>query len=761
MDPQAWNLVSDILAEALEREDPAAREALLSSRCAGQPALRAEVGSLLASYLRSGSLEDTALAATPRRLSAGDMLGPYRITCQIGTGGMGIVYRAERADGQFERSVAIKVIGEILLSEDAVRRFRSERAILASLRHPNITQLIDAGVTAAGMPYLVMELVEGIPITEYCEIHHLNLRQRLALFREVCPAVQYAHQHLIIHRDLKPSNILIDGEGIPKLLDFGVARLLDSQASAGATKDLRRFTPNFASPEQLRGESLSTSSDIYSLGVVLYCLLAGDRPYDLTAHSFADAIRYVTEEEPPLLRRKAKPEAAAALEGELELIVRKAMAKSPAGRYVSARELAGDIDSFLAGRPVTAHAESKGYLLRKFVSRNARASAAVLCAVTLLIAGMASALYQNHVANIERQKAEQRFEQVRHLANSILFEFQQDLAKLAGATEIRRKMIARAMEHLEALSRQASDVSFRRELAAAYSRLGDVQGGANWSLGDRKGAMASFEKSRQILNGILAEQPQDKAASLSLAMVTGRMATIAHFAGWPDEAARWNAERERLVLQLFERFPHDEGAMEAMANVWFMRAQAPQRLEDQSACLQKALDLFEKLLRAHPAERARMYDVSVTSKSLASAAINLKDYSQARVHAKRAADLDRMAAEGDPLDARARLDYAFSLSTLASIESDTGNLSRAQDLFQQSVEIRRTLWAAEPQNARIRIAYVSGLYYLGGCLARAGSKADARRLLFEALAILQKYNMREPQAQHLRGQIREMLAARF
>lgn len=581
------------------------------------------------------------------------------------------------------------------------------------------------------------------------------------MFREVCLAVQYAHQHLVIHRDLKPSNILIDGEGVPKLLDFGVARLLDSHASADATQDLRRFTPNFASPEQLRGESLSTSSDIYSLGVVLYCLLAGGRPYDLTAHSFADAIRYVTEEEPPLLRRKAKPEAAAALEGELELIVRKAMAKSPAGRYVSARELAGDLDNFLTGRPVTAHAESKGYLLRKFVTRNARASAAVLCAVTLLIAGMAAALYQNHIANIERQKAEQRFEQVRRLANSILFEFQQDLANLAGATEIRRKMIARAMEHLEVLSPQASDVSFRRELAAAYSRLGDVQGGENWSLGDRKGAMASLEKSRQILNGILAEQPQDKAASLSLAVVAGRMATIAHFAGWPEQAARWNTERERLVLQLFDRFPHDEGAMEAMANVWFMRAQARQRLEDQSACLQKALDLFEKLLHAHPAVRARMYDVSVTSKSLASAAINLKDYSQARVHAKRAADLDRMVVDGDPLDARARLDYAFSLSTLASIESDTGNLSRAQDLFQQSVEIRRTLWAAEPQNARIRIAYVSGLYYLGGCLARAGSKADARRLLFEALAILQKYNMREPQARRLQQQIREMLAARF
>jgi serine/threonine protein kinase len=169
MDPQPWNLVSEILAEALELEDPAAREVLLSSRCAGHPALRAEVDSLLASYSRSGSLEDTALAANPRRLSAGDMLGPYRITGQIGTGGMGVVYRAERADGQFERSVAIKVIGEILLSEDAVRRFRSERTILASLRHPNITELIDAGVTAAGMPYLVMELVEGVPITEYCE----------------------------------------------------------------------------------------------------------------------------------------------------------------------------------------------------------------------------------------------------------------------------------------------------------------------------------------------------------------------------------------------------------------------------------------------------------------------------------------------------------------------------------------------------------------------------------------------------------------
>lgn len=760
MDPQTWNLVSEILAEALEVEIPDERESLLSSRCAGNPALRAEVDALLASYPRGESLEDTALAASPWLLSAGAMLGPYRITSQIGSGGMGVVYRAERADGQFERSVAIKVIGEILMSGDAVRRFRAERTILASLRHPNITELLDAGVTSTGMPYLVMELVEGAPITEYRETHHPNLRQLLALFREVCLAVQYAHQHLVIHRDLKPSNILVNSEGVPKLLDFGVARLLDSSSDAGVTKDFRRFTPNFASPEQLRGESLSTSSDIYSLGVVLYCLLSGGRPYDLTEYSFADAIRYVSEEESPPLRCKARPEVAAELEDDLELIVRKAMARTPSGRYASARELAADLDNFLNGRPVTAHAESKGYLVRKFVTRNAHASAAVLCAAVLLVAGIAAVLHQNHIANIERQKAEQRFEQVRRLANSILFEFQQDLANLAGATEIRRKMIARATTHLEALSRQASDITFRRELAAAYSRLGDVQGGENWSLGDRKGAMASLEKSRGILNGILAEQPWDKAAALSLAAVTGRMATIAHFGGWTEEATRWNAERERVVLELYKRFPDDEGSMESMANVWFMRANGRQKLEDQAACLQNALDLFERLLRSRPGVRARMHDVAVTSKALAAAVLGLRDYSRARAHAERAVDLDRMVIERDPLDARARLDYAYSLSTLASIESDTGNLPRGRDLFRQSVEIRRALWTTEPRNARIRIAYVSGLFQLADCLKRANLKAEARPLLMEALAILQEHKMREPQARRLHQEIREMLAAR-
>lgn len=272
--------------------------------------------------------------------------------------------------------------------------------------------------------------------------------------------------------------------------------------------------------------------------------------------------------------------------------------------------------------------------------------------------------------------------------------------------------------------------------------------------------MASLEKSRGILNGILAEQPWDKAAALSLAAVTGRMATIAHFGGWTEEATRWNAERERVVLELYKRFPDDEGSMESMANVWFMRANGRQKLEDQAACLQNALDLFERLLRSRPGVRARMHDVAVTSKALAAAVLGLRDYSRARAHAERAVDLDRMVIERDPLDARARLDYAYSLSTLASIESDTGNLPRGRDLFRQSVEIRRALWTTEPRNARIRIAYVSGLFQLADCLKRANLKAEARPLLMEALAILQEHKMREPQARRLHQEIREMLAAR-
>ena len=755
MPEASWDRVSKILADALELQPGAQREAFLSSRCHGEPELRAELDSLLDAGPASGELEETALPPVGGPLTPGERLGAYRITEKLGAGGMGVIYRAERADGQFERSVAIKVMPETLLSAEAAHRFRAERAILAGLKHANITELLDAGITAVGLPYLVMELVEGAPITEYAEREKLSVRDRVALVREACQALHYAHQHLVIHRDIKPANILVDAQGRPKLLDFGVARLLESPAGKDPTTDLRRMTPNFASPEQLRGELLSTSTDIYSLGVVLYCLLSGERPYDLTQCSLAEAIRMINEDEPPPPSRKAKPEDQKEILGDLDAIVQKAMAKSPADRYVSAQEFSQDLGYYLEGRPVSACRHTRSYVVRKFIARRRRTVIAAAAALLLVSAGIGAILQQSRVANRERMKADQRFQQVRRLANSILFEFQRDLAKLAGAMEVRRKMIASAKEHLEVLSQDATEIGLRRELAAAYGQLADLQGGVNWSLGDWDGALGSYSKERTLLEGILAERPADQAARRELIIVLGRMVSIARKAGRDDQAGELASLRERLVEDQFRRRPREEDAMESMANLWFARAQATRNMQEQARCLSEALGLFTELLEHHAGSPYRTYDVAITSKTLASTLIELKDLGRAQQHAERALELDASRVAGDPLNSRAKLDQTYSLNTLAYIRQERGNGAKAVELYRQSLSIREELWRREPGNERIRGAYVSGLLYLARSLAAAGSYAESLRHCQASMRILDQYHMEEPGYQELR---RQMLA---
>ncbi len=304
MNPERWQQVRQILDRAIAAPD-ADRPALLDSLCSGDAELRAEVESLLQSHERAGSvfLKTPAvdlnlplnLPANPNR--AGRRIGVYRLLEQIGQGGMGEVYRAERADGQYDKQVAIKFVRAGLDTTSILERFRHERQVLASLDHPNIARLLDGGTTDEGIPYLVMELIEGTPIDEYCDAQKLPVTERLKLFVQVCSAVQYAHQHLVIHRDIKPGNIIVTTEGVPKLLDFGIAKILDPTANSQTTV-ANPMTPEYASPEQIRGEPITTSTDVYSLGVVLYQLLTGHSPYPKDTHAPHEFARAICEHEP-------------------------------------------------------------------------------------------------------------------------------------------------------------------------------------------------------------------------------------------------------------------------------------------------------------------------------------------------------------------------------------------------------------------------------------------------------------------------------
>lgn len=368
--------------------------------------------------------DDGFLESTPFDSDAvpqlGERIGNYELVRLLDAGGMGVVYLAERADKAYEQQVAIKLIRPMHLRaaggmrRKLIERFENERALLARLSHPNIARIVDGGATASGLPYLVMEFVEGQSLTEYCDQRALDVRERLRLFRKVCDGVEEAHRHLIIHRDLKPENILVTPGGEPRLLDFGIARTLEEAPEDGATI-LTAMTPAYASPEQVRRQPLTTRSDVYSLGVVLYQLLAGARPYDLARLTPAEAERRVCDSNPDPLRAAAqradlgkseREQRIQQITPELELIVAKAMHKDPERRYESARALAADIERLLRGEPVTAHPDSTLYRAKKFVGRHRAASAIAGIATSAIIAAACVALWQASIARRAANDAE-------------------------------------------------------------------------------------------------------------------------------------------------------------------------------------------------------------------------------------------------------------------------------------------------------------------------------------------------------------------
>jgi serine/threonine protein kinase len=426
---------------------PAERGRILAEREVGAE-VRAEVESLLGFHSADALTECVANAAAVLLQSCGTQqaahCGQYRLIRLLGSGGMGAVFLAERMDGEIQQRVAIKLLHAGDHRPAWRDRFLTERQLLASLNHPSIVHVIDAGHTEDGRPYLVMEYIEGKPIDAACE--QIDVRDRLALFLNVCDGVSHAHGRLIIHRDLKPSNILVDIRGQAKVLDFGIAKIVDDAGDATLTGE-RLLTPNYASPEQLSGESQTTASDVYSLGAVLYKLLTGQSPRELQANP---ALK------PPNLA------------GDLGYIVRKAMRAEADERYASVEALANDIRAFLDSRPVEARSGSTWYRTRKFVRRYRIPVVAALLVVASLSAGL-------YAANRERVIAERRFALARRLANALVFDIH-DKASTSGRIELREQISSTAVEYLDALSREAGrNYGLRRELAAGYLRLASAQ----------------------------------------------------------------------------------------------------------------------------------------------------------------------------------------------------------------------------------------------------------------------------------------------
>jgi tetratricopeptide (TPR) repeat protein len=725
---------------------------------------------------------------------------------------MGAVFLAERADGQFQSQVALKLIRRGLDTEEIVNRFCNERQILAGLNHPNIARLFDGGTTEDGRPYFVMEYVEGKPINQYCDELKLDTEARLKLFRDVCAAAQHAHQKLIVHRDLKPGNILVTGDGEVKLLDFGIAKLLADPARVGAATltGARALTPDYASPEQVCGEQITTASDVYSLGVVLYELLTGRRPYSLSELALPEAVRVICEQEverPSVVSNRSRDGSRRQrLSAELDNITLKALRKEPQRRYASVEQFSEDIGRYLAGLPVMAQPSTFSYRAGKFVKRNRVAVAAAALILIALLAGIGAtarqariARAQQQIADAERARAERRFDDVRQLANWLIFDFHAEIEKLPGATLVREKLIRRSLAYLDDLSRDAAgDASLRRELARAYQALGDAQGQPQRAnRGDLQQALASYRKAQAINEALLAENPRDAEARRNLSTNHARVGQARAQSG--DQTGAAENFRESLVLRQAAAAanPTDAQARDAVANSYLVigeqsdnpavalkylrqalairrriaaerpadaqaqdnlwgcyvrMGEAMRRLGDATGAVthyRAALRAIEAAVAIVPANNQYLRHLGDSHLRLGRALITT-DQAAARRHYRQAIELFESLLAASPANAEAQRDLAISFQSLGDGLATIGDWAGALEQYRKWLALAEAAATADPANRLDAQILWHAHYSVSHALEKVGQPAEAKKHYRLALALVEQRAAANPTDKQLR-----------
>ncbi|MBA3963214.1 MAG: protein kinase [Chthoniobacterales bacterium] len=730
MQPERAERIANLVEEAFELEG-AHRTAFLRQACGNDVELRAEVEALLQEKGRADNLMSSSAAqfgaellcreAATGGLSPNEMLGDYRIVSLLGEGGMGEVYLAD--DTHFCRQVAIKLIKQGFGTKEFVRHFRQEERILAALNHPNIARLYGGAVTQKGLPYFVMEYVEGIPLENYSSEHALDIRARLGLFRKVCAAVSYAHQNLVIHRDLKPANIRVTKEGEPKLLDFGIARLLDPTTAETDNLTIvatRAMTPNYASPEQVRGDRMTTASDVYSLGIVLYELLAGKKP----------GLRKGVEVE---LQR---------LDAELDNIVLKALRPEPERRYSSVGQFSEDIRRYLAGLPVTARKDTFAYRSSKFVGRHKLGLAVAASVALLLIGATIVASWEAHRANEQRILAERHFEQVRRLANSLMFEIHDSVKDLAGSTPTRRLIVSRALEYLDGLAHDAgSNSALQRELATAYEKIGDIQGNPySANIGDTDGALTSYRKALRI-----RESFGPSAFTTDTQMELGRtyraLGDIMDLKG--DVAQMIRNYRHSLQIfaqlaQLAQNEPANPAVQDELARAYETLADGLGRTANSEAELlsdyRKSLAIRQELLRQDGSNAKRKRPVAINLMKIGGALDPHQP--EAIASLRRGVVVLESLAASDPTNGRARHEVGWGYKQLGTAQLAAGDCPGAVESLQKSLAIRERSAGVDPQNAQASFDLASGDGDLAEALTAKGDPASAVGHARQGIAIL-------------------------
>lgn len=727
MDAARWSRITDLFEQATARP-PAERAAWLAATCDDET-LRAEVTAMLSAYDTdpefleqppdaAGAMEEAVADAL-----IGRRLGAYRLVRQIGRGGMGVVYEARRDDQEFDRRAAVKVL-PVWRSASFGERFRFERRVLAGLDHPGIARLIDAGTTPDGVTYVVLEFVDGQPVTTWCDAHRLSIADRVALAERICEAVTYAHQRLVIHRDLKPANILVAADGQPKLLDFGIAALVaDDGASRGTTRTGQHsFTPEFASPEQVRGERVTTATDVYSLGVLCYRMLTGQAPYDLQGLSPLQVIQTICDVDPRVPSSVVDDEARRVLRGDLDAVLLKALRKQAADRYASVAEFAADLRAWRTGHPVAAAPASTAYRLRRFVSRHRKAVAAGVAVVGALAAGGAATAWQAHVAQVERDKAQNRFTQIQEFSRSLLFDVHGALRDVPGATDARRLLLDRAVTFLDGLAADAGDdPTLKRELAAAYQQLANVQGNQfSENVGDTAGAVASLRKAVRYIDELHIDEPADTRLLILAVHIHFDLAAVLTERADPGKADA-QALHAALVNELETRHGSDPATVaivaEGYSDIGRLRVDGGDFVAGQRA-FERAVALYDSLpADGRPVAVVRAHAFAL--KRLGGVLMRAEDYGASEQRYLQALALDEESARRDDRPAT-RYDVTFTMSDLALVQAKRGHWDDADAMWLRALAIRQRALDDDPKNTRAR----SGVATLYG---RLGISAMTRK----------------------------------
>jgi eukaryotic-like serine/threonine-protein kinase len=768
--------VEEIFERALDRS-AGERGAYVADECRSDTELEREVNQLLEAHELAEQLFPDTLSGPDEELH----VGPYRVLRELGRGGMGVVYLAERADGQYRRRVAVKLIATARADDPVYRRFLTERQILAGLDHPNIARLLDGGLTEDRRPYLVLEYVDGVPISVYCDRHRLTVRQRLELFLQVCAAVQHAHQSLVIHRDLKPGNILVASNGRVRLLDFGIAKLLNAELASSDPPltriDRRVMTPEYASPEQVRGDPLTTSSDIYSLGTLLYELLTGSPPYRLETGSpveMLDAVCYrdperpstrVLETEPlrsgtvereedgdaltPELRARQRgltPERLRrVLRGDLDSIVMMALRKEPERRYGSADLLAEDIRRHIDGQPVRAHIGSARYRAGKFVRRHWQGTLAASVVLASLLVGASAASWQASLAGAARDHAEtersnaelalRQSEAVTQFLVELFEASDPDLGRGDGITA--RELLQRGVERAQALHEEPD----------VQARMLGVIGRVYQSIGDYSSAEPLLARALEVESATHGPHSPHLVVPLTdLADLHRRL-------------ARYDSSRRLLerALRIQHASTATDSALGATLQQLSRTALAAGELETAERLGREAVDLHRRQLGGHhPVTVGSTIDLSRLLRERGNAMdaeqvlrMALPAVQSGSAPAERGllielADLlhleRRNAAEAEPLYRRALVtlrgeaprnssDLVRALGGLARILEERGELQAAEALLRESLDVRRGVYGDEHPNVSAALVHLAGFY------ERTGRPAQAEALFRSAAAV--------------------------